>query len=48
MGANETDHVFYTYERNITKMADEGEVFIVADFWIKNRGNKTISLLTNC
>ncbi len=40
---NKTEHVFYTSGgQEINEVAGEGNVLIVADFWIKNTGNKTI------
>ncbi len=43
MEAHKTDRVSYSSGgQNITEAVDEGNVLIVADFWIKNTGNKTI------
>lgn len=42
--AQVTDRVSYSSGgQNINEVADEGNVLIVGDFWIKNTGNKTIS-----
>jgi hypothetical protein len=43
MEANKTDSISYNSGgQNINEVAGEGYVLIVADFWIKNTGNKTI------
>lgn len=43
MEANKTDRVFYSSGgQNINEVAGEGNVLIIADFWIKNTGDKTI------
>ncbi|VVB85934.1 Uncharacterised protein [uncultured archaeon] len=43
MEANKTDNTFYSSGgQHINEVAGEGNVLIVADFWIKNTGNKTI------
>lgn len=43
MEANKTEYVSYSSGgQEIAEVAGEGNVLIVADFWIKNTGNKTI------